>query len=102
MAEYRLFANLQFLSCTPALSLLFIRHAFHDRKIPKENSMAINTRRNFFGKIAAVAALVTGTPKFVAQQTPPAGAPTPAKTPLGGPGGDTPRRPGGGNHTHDG
>src|SRR5207244_8036226 len=35
-------------------------------------------------------------------QTPPAGAPTPAKTPVGGPGGDTPRRPGGGNHTHDG
>ena len=64
--------------------------------------MAINTRRNFFGKIAAVAALVTGAPKFFAQQTPPAGAPTPAKTPVGGPGGDTPRRPGGGNHTHDG
>ena len=35
--------------------------------------MAINTRRNFFGKIAAIAALVTGAPKlFAQQQAPPA------------------------------
>jgi enamine deaminase RidA (YjgF/YER057c/UK114 family) len=60
---------------------------------PKENSVQINTRRNFIGKIAAMAALVTGTLKlFAAQQAPPAGAP----------GGEPPRRAGGGNHTHDG
>jgi enamine deaminase RidA (YjgF/YER057c/UK114 family) len=60
---------------------------------PKENSVQINTRRNFIGKIAAMAALVTGTLKlFAAQQAPPAGAP----------GGEPPRRTGGGNHTHDG
>jgi enamine deaminase RidA (YjgF/YER057c/UK114 family) len=59
----------------------------------KENSVQINTRRNFFGKIAAMAALVTGTLKlFSAQQAPPAGAP----------GGEAPRRAAGGNHTHDG
>jgi enamine deaminase RidA (YjgF/YER057c/UK114 family) len=63
--------------------------------------MEMNTRRNFFGKIAAMAALVTGAPRLFAQQTSPAGAPTPGSPPVG-PGGDTPRRPGGGNHTHDG
>ena len=35
--------------------------------------MAINTRRNFFGKIAAMAAFVTGAPKLFAQQAPAAG-----------------------------
>lgn len=64
--------------------------------------MAINTRRNFFGKIAAIAALVTGAPKLFAQQAPAAGTPSPAATPgPGGPGKDTPRR-GGEHHTHDG
>ena len=63
--------------------------------------MTINTRRRFFGKIAALAALVTGAPKLFAQQAP-AGAPTPGSAPAGGPGGDTPRRPGGGNHTLNG
>ncbi len=57
--------------------------------------MEINTRRNFFGKIAATAALMTGALKLLAQQAPPAGAS------AGGPSGDTPRRSGG-NHTHDG
>ena len=51
--------------------------------------MEISTRRNFFGKITAVAALVTGTPKLFAQQAPPA-----ARTPGG--------VSGGGSHTHDG
>jgi len=65
--------------------------------------MAINTRRNFFGKIAAIAALVSGAPKLFSQQAaqqqaPPAGA----STPGGAPGGDTPRRSDDGNHTHDG
>jgi enamine deaminase RidA (YjgF/YER057c/UK114 family) len=59
----------------------------------------INTRRNFVGKAAAMAALVTGALKlFATQQAPPVGAPTPA----GAPSGDTPRRSGGGNHIHDG
>ena len=66
--------------------------------------MGINTRRNFVGKIAAMAALVTGAPKLFAQQTPPAGAPTaaPGGASVGGPGTDTPRRSGGEHHTHDG
>ena len=63
--------------------------------------MEINTRRNFFGKIAAVAAVVTGAPKLFGQQAPPVGASTPASAAAGGPGGDTPRRSGG-NHTHNG
>jgi enamine deaminase RidA (YjgF/YER057c/UK114 family) len=68
-------------------------------KTRRRNSVEINTRRNFVGKIAAMVALVTGALKlFAAQQVPPAGAPTPASAP----GGDTPRRSGGGNHTHDG
>jgi enamine deaminase RidA (YjgF/YER057c/UK114 family) len=74
----------------------------------------INTRRNFFGKITAMAALVTGAPKLfseqsaqqsaqqAAQQAPPAGPPTPGSVSGGAPGGDTPRCPGGGNHTHNG
>jgi enamine deaminase RidA (YjgF/YER057c/UK114 family) len=64
--------------------------------------MKINTRRNFFGKIAAMAALVTGAPQLFAQQVPAAGSPTPGIASTGGPGGDTPRRSGSANHTHDG
>lgn len=64
--------------------------------------MAINTRRNFFGKIAAIAALVTGAPKlFAQQQAPPVGAPAWRRI-AGALGGDTPRRSGDGNHTHEG
>ena len=60
--------------------------------------MEINTRRSFFSKAAAMAALVTGALKvFGQQQAPAAGAPTPASAP----GGDAPRRPGA-THTHDG
>jgi enamine deaminase RidA (YjgF/YER057c/UK114 family) len=71
----------------------------------------IKTRRNFFGKIAAMAAFVAGAPKLFAQQAtqqapptqaPAAGPPTHGSAPAGAPGGDTPRRPGGSNHTHDG
>ena len=58
--------------------------------------MEISTRRNFFGKVAALTALVNGAPKLFAQQTPPGGAP------VGAPGRDTPRRSGAGNHTHNG
>ncbi len=61
--------------------------------------METNTRRNFFGKITAIAALLTGAPKLFAQQAPPAGAPTPGNASMIG--GDAPRRPGG-NHTLNG
>ena len=63
--------------------------------------MGINTRRNFFGKIAAMAAAVTGAPKLFAQQAPAAVTPTSGTTP-GAPGKDTPRRSSGDNHTHSG
>jgi enamine deaminase RidA (YjgF/YER057c/UK114 family) len=52
-----------------------------------------NTRRNFFGKITAMVALLTGAPRLFAQQAPPPGAPMT--------GGGPPRRPGG-NHTLNG
>jgi enamine deaminase RidA (YjgF/YER057c/UK114 family) len=72
--------------------------------------MEIKTRRNFFGKIAAMAALVTGATKLFSQQTtqqaPPAQAPAAGPLTGGAPSGalsrDTPRRSGEGNHTHDG
>ncbi|MGC2022338.1 MAG: RidA family protein [Candidatus Sulfotelmatobacter sp.] len=64
--------------------------------------METNTRRNFFGKIAAMAAVVTGALKLFAQQTPPADPSRPGSAPAGAPGGDAPRRSGAGNHTHDG
>jgi enamine deaminase RidA (YjgF/YER057c/UK114 family) len=63
-------------------------------KVEKGSFMEINTRRSFFGKIAAMATVVMSAPKLFAQQTPPsAGSPAPA---------DGPRRPGAGNHTHNG
>ena len=55
--------------------------------------METNTRRNFFGKITATVALLTGAPGLFAQQAPPAGAPTTGVEP--------PRRAGG-NHTLNG
>jgi len=63
--------------------------------------MEINSRRTFFGKIAAMAAVVTGASKLFAEQTPTGGALTPGSAAMGGPGGDRPRRPGG-NHTQNG
>jgi enamine deaminase RidA (YjgF/YER057c/UK114 family) len=62
--------------------------------------MEIKTRRSFFGKIAAMTAVMTAAPKLFAQQPPPAGAPSPGGAP-GGPGQEMPRRPGG-SHTHNG
>ncbi len=59
--------------------------------------MKINTRRSFFGRIAAMTAVVTGAAKLFAQQAPSA-APAPGNAPAG----DAPRRSGGGNHVHDG
>jgi len=63
--------------------------------------MTINTRRKFFGKMAAAAALVTGGPKLFAQQAP-AAAPKVGSTTKSGPTEDPPRRPGGNNHTLNG
>ena len=60
--------------------------------------MAINTRRNFFGRIAAMAA-VAGASKLLAQQAPPAGTPA---TGTASAGGNASGRPGGSNHVHDG
>src|SRR5258708_6753461 len=69
--------------------------------------MPINTRRNFFGKIAAIPALVTGAPKLFSQQAAqphaaPAGAPTPRGPAPAVPGGDCRGRSGNSNHAHDG
>lgn len=66
--------------------------------------MRTGTRRNFFGKIAALTAFVTGAPKFFAQQAPAAGtpAPTPAQTPGGTAEKDAPRRSVGEYHVHEG
>ena len=55
--------------------------------------MQIDSRRNFFGRCAAMVAFVTGVPKLLAQQSAPGAAPAA--------GGGMPRRPGG-NHTHSG
>jgi enamine deaminase RidA (YjgF/YER057c/UK114 family) len=52
--------------------------------------METNTRRNFFGKAATIAAMVTGATKLFAQQAP-ASAPT---SPSGAPPADAPRRHG--------
>lgn len=49
--------------------------------------MELNTRRGFFGKIAATAAMLAGTSKLFALQTPPTPEPAPRRA---------------GNHTHDG
>jgi enamine deaminase RidA (YjgF/YER057c/UK114 family) len=76
-----------------------------NRNAVKEKFMEINTRRSFFGKLAALAAVVTGAPKIFAQQAPPATPPAPGAAPGGGQ-----RRGGGGggfgggprNNVHDG
>ncbi|MGA9814686.1 MAG: RidA family protein [Terriglobales bacterium] len=60
--------------------------------------MKINTRRSFFGTIAAMTSLVAGALKLSAQQAPSA-APAPGSAPAGG---DTARRSGSSNHIHDG
>jgi enamine deaminase RidA (YjgF/YER057c/UK114 family) len=62
--------------------------------------MEINTRRSFFGRIAAMAAIIAGTPKLFAQQTTPAGPPPAAGAPIGAAGDDRAHRAA--SHTHDG
>jgi enamine deaminase RidA (YjgF/YER057c/UK114 family) len=59
-----------------------------------EESMVMNSRRRFFGKIASMAAVAAGATKLFGQQTPPA---APAAPPAGG---ERPRRFG--NRIHDG
>ena len=61
--------------------------------------MAIDTRRSFFGRIAAMVAVVTGASKLFAQQAPPAGAPATGSASAGG---NASGRPSGSNHVHDG
>ncbi len=60
--------------------------------------MDLNTRRNFFGKIAAIGAFVTGGAKLFAQETPRAGksasVPNPEK--------EAPRHTSGGHHIYEG
>ncbi len=58
--------------------------------------MLTNTRRSFFGKIAAIAAAAAGTPRLFAEQTPAAPAPPPSPAPPA----DAARRAG--NHTQNG
>jgi hypothetical protein len=62
--------------------------------------MEINTRRSFFGKIAAMAAVVTGAPRLFSQQTSPAGPPPPAGAPMAAAGDDRAHRAP--SHIHDG
>jgi enamine deaminase RidA (YjgF/YER057c/UK114 family) len=60
--------------------------------------MENKTRRSFFGKMAAMAAVVINSPKLFAQQAPSSvGSSTPGTAPA-----DGPRRSGTGNHTHNG
>jgi enamine deaminase RidA (YjgF/YER057c/UK114 family) len=64
--------------------------------------MEMNTRRNFFATITAMAALIAGARKLFAQHAPVAGASTTGGASVGGPSGDTPHRPGIVNHTYNG
>jgi enamine deaminase RidA (YjgF/YER057c/UK114 family) len=59
--------------------------------------MEINPRRNFFEKMATIAAVLTGVPRLMAQQPASAGAPTSGTAPAG----DAPRRSGG-SHVQNG
>jgi len=66
----------------------------------KENSMEFNTRRKFFGRIAALTAFISAVPKLFAQQTP-TNTPSPGGASQNAPGGEAARRPGA-SHTHNG
>lgn len=61
--------------------------------------MEINTRRSFFGKVAALAAFVAGGSKLAAAQQPASGAAPSSGTPTAIPGTDAPRR---NNHVQNG
>lgn len=64
--------------------------------------MGISTRRNFFEKITAITAFVTGGAKVFAQQAPAAGAPNVGSTPADSPAKDTSRHPSVDKHTLNG
>jgi enamine deaminase RidA (YjgF/YER057c/UK114 family) len=61
--------------------------------------MSINTRRKFFGKVAAMGAFLTGT-KLFSQQAPAAGTSAPTSSPNTDK--DMPRRSGGEHHIYEG
>jgi enamine deaminase RidA (YjgF/YER057c/UK114 family) len=61
--------------------------------------MEPNTRRSFFGKVAAIAALAAGGSKLSAQQPSSTSSPTPNSQAPGVPGTDAPRRS---SHVQDG
>jgi enamine deaminase RidA (YjgF/YER057c/UK114 family) len=61
--------------------------------------MGNDTRRSFFGKIAALTAFLGAVPKVFAQQTAP-GTPAAGSASQNAPAGDAPRR--GSSHTHNG
>jgi enamine deaminase RidA (YjgF/YER057c/UK114 family) len=64
--------------------------------------MEINSRRSFFGSVAAMAAVAISAPKLLSQQARPStGPPAPGTAPAG-PNSDRPPRSGAGNHTHNG
>ena len=62
--------------------------------------MEINTRRSFFGKMAAMAAVLTGGPTLLAQTAPPSTAPGATSGEPAAPG--MPRNHRGGSHVHNG
>ncbi len=62
--------------------------------------MEIDTRRSFFGKIAAMAAFVAGAPRLFSQQTSPAAPPPASGAPMPAAGGDRAHRAA--SHTYDG
>lgn len=62
--------------------------------------MEINTRRSFFGKMAAMAAVLTGGSTLLAQAAPPSTAPGATPGEPAAPG--MPRNHRGGNHVHEG
>jgi enamine deaminase RidA (YjgF/YER057c/UK114 family) len=61
--------------------------------------MDINTRRKFFGRVAAIAAFVTGA-KLFSQQAPPPGTSAPSSSSSTEK--EMPRRSGGDHHVHEG
>jgi enamine deaminase RidA (YjgF/YER057c/UK114 family) len=85
----------EFFSCE-AIGTLQIEEDKPDRS--NGEFMENKTRRSFFGKMAAMAAVVINSPKLFAQQAPSVGSSAPATAP----GSDGPRRSGAGNHTHNG
>jgi enamine deaminase RidA (YjgF/YER057c/UK114 family) len=64
--------------------------------------MENDTRRNFFGRIAATAAVLAGATKLFAEQAPSAGSPAPGGSSATTPAGNMAGRQGGSHHVYDG